>query len=137
MPCLVVPGQDASGLKVMAAYVRDGYGAFREPKFACGCCKMIVDIVCGARQNLYVRSLYRNPDLDDKIFDCLLASMSAVQGEDILASFQFVGDLNGHHQEWLGSTTTNRHGVAAFDIATVSGVRSVGCQPNPCTWWNT
>ena len=29
--------------------------------------------------------------------------------------------LNGHHQEWLGSTTTNRHGVAACDFATVSG----------------
>ena len=24
-------------------------------------------------------------------------------------------------QEWLGSITTNRHGVAAFDFATVSG----------------
>ena len=32
-----------------------------------------------------------------------------------------MGDLNGHHQEWLGSTTTNRHGVAAFDFATVWG----------------
>ena len=32
-----------------------------------------------------------------------------------------MGDLNGHHQEWLGSTTTNRQGVAAFDFATVSG----------------
>ena len=31
------------------------------------------------------------------------------------------GCLNGHHQEWLGSTTTNRHGVAALDFATVSG----------------
>ena len=30
------------------------------------------------------------------------------------------GDLNGHHQEWLGSTA-NRQGVAAFDFATVSG----------------
>ena len=29
--------------------------------------------------------------------------------------------LNGHHQEWLGSATTNSHGVAAFDFATVSG----------------
>ena len=29
------------------------------------------------------------------------------------ASFVIVGDLNGHHQEWLGPTTTNRHGVAA------------------------
>ena len=36
------------------------------------------------------------------------------------SSFLFVGDLNGH-QEWLGSAITNRHGVAAFDFATVSG----------------
>ena len=77
--------------------------------------------VCGVRQNLYLLSLYRNHDLDDRIFDCLLASMAAVQTEDIRASFLFVGDLNGHHQEWFGSTTTNRHGVAAFDFATVSG----------------
>ena len=77
--------------------------------------------VCGVRQNLYVNSLYRNPDLDDRIFDYLLASMAAVQAEDVRASFLFVGDLNGHHQEWLGSTTTNRHGVAAFGFATVSG----------------
>ena len=47
--------------------------------------------------------------------------MVAVQAEDIRASFLFVGDLNGHHREWLGSTTTNHHGVAAFDFATVSG----------------
>ena len=52
---------------------------------------------------------------------CLLASMAAVQTDHIRASFLFVGDLNGHHHEWLGSTTTNRHGLAAFDFATVSG----------------
>ena len=46
--------------------------------------------------------------------------MAAVQAEDVRAFFLFVGDLNGHHQEWLGSTITNRHGVAAFDFATVS-----------------
>ena len=47
--------------------------------------------------------------------------MAAVQVEDVRASFLYVGDLNGHHQEWLRSTTTNRHGVATFDFATVSG----------------
>ena len=64
---------------------------------------MLVFMVCGVRQNLYVYSLYRNPDLDDRIFDRLLASIAAVQAEDVRASFLFVGDLNGHHQEWLGS----------------------------------
>ena len=103
----------------MAAYVRNGYGSFCQTKFEC-CCKMLVFRVCGARQNLYIFSLYHNPDLDDRIFDCLLTSMAAV-AEDVHASILFVGDLNGHHQEWLGSTTTNRNGVAAFDFASVSG----------------
>ena len=54
----------------IAAYVRDGYGAFRQSKFECGCCEMLVLGFCGSRQNFYVFSLYRNPDLDDRIFDC-------------------------------------------------------------------
>ena len=105
----------------MAAYVRDGYGSFRQPKFECGCCEILVFRVCGAKQNLYVFSRYRNPDLDDRIFDCLLTSMTAAQTEDARSSFLFVGDLNDHHQKWLCTTTTNRHGVAAFDFAPVSG----------------
>ena len=66
-------------------------------------------------------SLYRNPDLDHQIFDCLLESMAAVQAEDVRASLLFVGNLKGHHQEWLGTMTTNSYGVAAFDFETVSG----------------
>ena len=55
---------------------------------------MLVFRVCGVRQNLYVFSLYHNPDLDERIFDCLLTSMAAVPAEDVLASFLFLGDLN-------------------------------------------
>ena len=73
------------------------------------------------RQNLYVFNRYRNPDLDDRIFDCLLTSMNAVQAENACASFLFVGNLNGLIRSgWVLHTTTNRHGVAAFDFATVS-----------------
>ena len=60
-------------------------------------------------------SLYRNHDLDDRIYDCLLTTITAVQAADVRASFLFVGDLNGHHLEWLDYTTT------ALDFATVSG----------------
>ena len=105
----------------MAAYVLDAYGAFREPKFECDCCEMLVFRVCVARQNFYVFGLYTNPALDDRISDSLLTAMAAVQAADTRASFLFVGDLNGHHQERLSSTTTNRRGVAALDFATVSG----------------
>ena len=55
--------------------------------------------------------------------------MAAVEDEDISASFLFVGDLNGHHREWLGSTTTNHHGVAAFDFGTVTGCDQLVVDP--------
>ena len=60
------------------------------------------------------------PDLDNQIYDFLLTARAAVQAADACTSFLFVGDLNGHHQECLGSTTTNRHGITAIDFATVS-----------------
>ena len=94
---------------------------FDEHKFDCFCCEMLVFRVCGARQNFYMFSLYHNPDLDDRIYDYLLTAIAAVQAADERASFLLVGNLNGHHQEWLGSTTTNGHGVEALDFATVSG----------------
>ena len=45
--------------------------------------------------------------------------MDSMQAQDVRASFLFMADLNDY-QEWLGSTTTNRHGGAALDCATVS-----------------
>ena len=94
----------------MAAYVRDGYGAFRIPKFECGSCEMLDLRVCGVRQNICVYILYRNPDLDDRIFDCLLASMAAVQAEDVGASFLFVGDLNYYYYYLLKKVSSARLG---------------------------
>ena len=54
---------------------------------------MLVFMVRGVRQNLYVYSLYRNPGLDDLISDCFLASMAAIQAEDVRAFFMFVGEF--------------------------------------------
>ena len=68
----------------MAAYVRDGYGAFCQPKVDYGCCEILVFGVRSVRQNLYLLSLCRNSDLDDRIFDCLLILMAAMQAEDVL-----------------------------------------------------
>ena len=62
-------------------------------------------------------SLYRNPELDHRFFD---RSMGAVrQVEDVRTSFLTIVDFNGHHREGLGYTSTNCHGVVAFDFGTV------------------
>ena len=59
----------------ISTYVRDGYGTFRQPKFKCGCWEMLVFRVAkcwvqrdDSRQDIYVFSLHRNPDLDDRIY---------------------------------------------------------------------
>ena len=60
----------------------------------------------------------------------MFSSINAdIQAEDVRASFLFVGTLNGHHHEWLGSMTTNSHGFAAFDFATVSGCDQLVVSP--------
>ena len=42
--------------------------------------------------------------------------------QDRKAAFNFVEDLNAHHQEWLGSISgTDCHGVAANDVSNLSG----------------
>ena len=51
-----------------------------------------------------------------------------MQAEDICALSLFV-DLNGLQQEWLGSTTTNRHVVVAFDCAKVTGCNQLVVGP--------
>ena len=37
--------------RVMAAYMLDGYGAFRQPIFECVCFQMLVSVVYGVKQN--------------------------------------------------------------------------------------
>ena len=78
--------------------------------------------VCGVRQNFYEFSLYHNLDLDDQIIRCLPSSMAAVQAEEVRASFLTVSDMNGDHQEWFGSTTSNPDGVAGFDFEKLFGL---------------
>ena len=46
LPVLLCRGRMPQAL-VMAAYVRDGYGTFRQRKFECGCCEMVIFKVCG------------------------------------------------------------------------------------------
>ena len=77
--------------------------------------------VCSKSNNLYIFSLYRNPDLDDSIYDCLLSFMSDIQELNRKSSFIFVGDLNAHHPEWLKSMwLTHYHGIEAFDFTNLS-----------------
>ena len=62
---LLVPGFGRPVLLCRGKMPRaqNGSGGFRQLKFDCGCCEMLIFRVCSVRQDLYVFSLYRNPEL--------------------------------------------------------------------------
>ena len=113
----------------LALYIRDGFPAYRQSRYECACCEVFVVRVCGLRQNFYLFGCYRNPDLDDHIFDCLLVAMSRVQSDDPRSAFVFVGDFNAHHREWLGSHVTNQHGNSALEFSTLSATTQLVSEP--------
>ena len=73
--------------------------------------------------------MYRKPDLSNNIFDCLLTAMTKVQSIDRKASFLFVGDLNAHHEEWLGSSMATVLDRAVLDFASPSVCEQVVTLP--------
>ena len=114
----------------LAVYIRSSFSAARTPRFECGCHETVIIRVCSRYHNFYLFPSYRNPDLDDGIYDCLLNSMAAIQEADTKASFIFVGDFNAHHRDWLGSVSqTNCHGHAALNFANLSGCEQLVHQP--------
>ena len=99
----------------------DDFSVYRQRGYEFGSCDVIVVRIRRGSHNFYMFGIYRNPDLSDKIFDCLLTAVAKVQSVDIKASFLFVGDANAHHEEWLRSPTTNLSGRAGGDFASLSG----------------
>ena len=55
--------------------------------------------------------------------------MAKVQSVDRKASFLFVGNVNTHQEECLGSPTTGLHGRAARDFASSSGCEQMVTEP--------
>ena len=50
-------------------------------------------------------------------FTVLLTAMAKIQSVEKRKSFLFVGNVNAHHEEWLGSSTTTMHGRAVLHFA--------------------
>ena len=65
-------------------------------------------------------ALYRNPNHDDSIYDCLLEKIALSQSQDPKASFVICGDCNAKHKEWLDSNITDSHGRSAFEFSAAS-----------------
>ena len=128
-PNLLVRNQRQRG-QGMVVYIRNSFPASRKANYECRCHEVLVLKVCGKHSNFYLFSIYRNPDANDDIYDCLTNSMASIQENDRKAAFLFVGDFNAHHREWLNSVSpTDRHGLRALDFSTESGCEQLIQRP--------
>ena len=90
----------------LAAYERDFFSAYRQRGYECRYFEVVVVRICSSSHNSYLFVVYRNLDVSINIFDCLLTAMAKVQSVDRKTSFLFVDNVNAHHEEWLGYSTT-------------------------------
>ena len=51
--------------------VREDFSTYRQLSYECVCCEVIVVRICSISHKFYGFSVYRNPDLKDKIFNNL------------------------------------------------------------------
>ena len=98
-------------------------------------CILNASISLKPHSNLF--SLYCNPDLDDRIFDCLLSSVAALQAKDVLASLLFVDDLNVLHARVVGFHNHESSRCCSLWLRNCVWLLSVGYLPDPCMCWNT
>ena len=57
-------------LRGLAVYIREGFSVYKQQSYECGCCEIIVVIICSSGHNFYVFAEYRHPNLSDKVFGC-------------------------------------------------------------------
>ena len=74
-------------------------------------------------------ALYRNPNHDDSIYDCLLEKLALAQSQDPKSSFVICGDCNAKHKEWLDSHITDIHGRSALEFSAASACEQLIREP--------
>ena len=76
----------------MAVYSRSGQPLYRHKSLECNCHEILCFKVYSKFYNIYIFALYRNPNHDDSIYDCILERIAMAQSQDPKASFIIYGD---------------------------------------------
>ena len=69
---------------------------------------------------VFMFCVYRPPSADDSIYDVMSEKIDAIQELHPRSEIIVLGDMNAHHEEWLGSKQTDGHGECALEFAVLN-----------------
>ena len=74
---------------------------------------------------VFIFCIYRPPSADDSIYDAITEKIDAIQERHPKSEVIVLGDMNAHHDEWLGSKKTGAHGDSVFEFAVTNNLHQL------------
>ena len=116
---------DDSSWGGIMVYYSDAFTATRMPQFESLQHEMICLKINLPGRMVFMFYVYRPPSADDTIFDVISNYIDTIQELHPRSEIIVLGDLNAHHEEWLGSNKTDAHGESAFDFPTLNNLHQL------------
>lgn len=120
---------DGSSWGGIALYFSDNFTATRQPEYEHPQHEMICLKLSLPGRTVFMFCIYRPPSSDDSIYDVIAEHIDTIQGISPRSEIIVLGDMNAHHEEWLGSKKTDTHGESAFDFALIHNLHQLVEQP--------
>ena len=74
---------------------------------------------------MFIFCIYRPPSADVSIYDAITDKIDAIQEIHPKSEVIVLGDMNAHHEEWLGGRKTDTHGDSAFQFAVLNNLHQL------------
>ncbi|XP_071478923.1 uncharacterized protein [Diadema antillarum] len=110
-------------------YYSDAFAATRMPQYESLYHELICQKINLPGRMIFIFCVYRPPSADDSIYDVISDHIDTIQELHPRSEIIVLGDLNAHHEEWLGNTKTDAYGESAFDFATLNNLHQLVDDP--------
>ena len=135
--CIIIPGysmccrRDREGTSGcgLAVYCLDGIAIYHNPRRDPKDLELMWLTISLQSQKLLICAIYRPPSGNNDILEYLDTSALPKMIEFGAQSLMLVGDFNVHHQDWLGSRTTDSAGRLTLRLADCLGLHQIVAEP--------
>lgn len=113
----------------IAVYCMEGIAIHHDPRRDPKDLELMWFTIALKSKKLLIAAVYRPPSANNDILEYLDDNTFSKMNEFGAQSVMLIGDFNVHHEEWLGSRTTDSSGRRALQLADCLGLEQVVTEP--------